>query len=132
MGSEVVISELLEETKTAQNFDVEIDLRPLYKAELPILVKLLDFVSGVKAEEAEWSGLMSVFGKREVYHSVEKDEMVATTYTTVTRLVQLAEKLGQTEAWNGALERLKREIGVFSKLLVLCGLNGDLCYRGGI
>ena len=69
-------------------------MRPLYKAELPILVKLLDIVSGAKSEETHWKSLVAEFGKRGVFHCPERDEMVAPTYTTVTRLVELAEKLG--------------------------------------
>lgn len=108
---------------------VEIDLRPLYKAELPILMRLLDFLSGVRCEDAHWTSLVSDFGQREVFLNPDTDEMVNSKYTTVTRLVKLAEKLGQTEAWSETLERLKREIGERSKLLILCGLNGNLCYR---
>ena len=74
-----------------ENFEIDIDLRPLYKAELPILTKLLDIVGGMSTD---LEGLVEGFGQREVLHNPQSDQMVEATYSTVTRLVKLAENLG--------------------------------------
>ena len=42
-----------------ENFEIDADLRPLYKAELPILTKLLDIVGGISTD---LEGLVEEFG----------------------------------------------------------------------